>query len=298
MATLTRSTGTVTLSGAAEKVNMSAAYGWIWVKNMSDGDVFVGLSADISEGADGVMTIPAGECGRLYADGSREFYLMGTGNALIVAQNYADCPFKAAKKGGGSNIGIYPLDPQTGLPYGDVTVGNGIITLTGTFKDNTAVTSAKLPDSLKTIGNYAFYNCANLKTVDFAKVEEIGENVFRNSGITAAVFPETLNKIGLYAFTSCTALTSVYIPASCTSIGWNAFAQDTALLDLRVGVGFNADLTITYVGNNQITAETINAIIANYAENSGKTLTMGSTYLAKLTDEDKAAAAAKGLTLA
>lgn len=193
---------------------------------------------------------------------------------------------------------IYPIDPQTGLPYGDVTVGNSIITLTGTFKDNTAVTSAKLPDSLKTIGNYAFYNCANLKTVDFAQVEEIGENVFRNSGITAAVLPETLNKIGLYAFTGCTALASVYIPASCTSVAWNAFAQDTALLDLRVGVGFASDMTITYVGNNKLTAETINAIIANYAENSGKTLTMGSTYLAKLTDEDKAAAAAKGLTLA
>ena len=200
--------------------------------------------------------------------------------------------------GGSEQLGIYPLDPQTGLPYGDVTVGNGIITLVGTFKDNTAVTSAKLPDSLKTIGNYAFYNCASLKTVDFAKVEEIGENVFRNSGITAAVFPETLNKIGLYAFTGCTALTSVYIPASCTSVAWNAFAQDTALLDLRVGVGFAADMTITYVGNNKLTAETINAIIANYADNSGKTLTIGSTYLAKLSDNDKAVATAKGLTLA
>lgn len=197
--------------------------------------------------------------------------------------------------GGG---GIYPLDPQTGLPYGDVTVGNGIITLTRTFKDNSAVTSAKLPDSLKTIGNYAFYNCANLKMVDFAQVEEIGENVFRNSGITAAVLPETLNKIGLYAFTGCTALASVYIPASCTSVAWNAFAQDTALLDLRVGVGFAADMTITYVGNNKLTAETINAIIANYADNSGKTLTIGSTYLAKLSDNDKAVATAKGLTLA
>ena len=200
--------------------------------------------------------------------------------------------------GGSEQLGIYPLDPQTGLPYGDVTVGNGIITLVGTFKDNTAVTSAKLPDSLKTIGNYAFYNCASLKTVDFAKVEEIGENVFRNSGITAVVFPETLNKIGLYAFTGCTALTSVYIPESCTSVAWNAFAQDTALLDLRVGVGFAADMTITYVGNNKLTAETINAIIANYADNSGKTLTIGSTYLAKLSDNDKAVATAKGLTLA
>ena len=143
-----------------------------------------------------------------------------------------------------------------------------------------------------------FYNCTNLKTIDFAQVEEIGESALRYSGITSAILPETVEVIGLYAFTSCTALTSVYIPASCTSVAWNAFSQDTALLDLRVGVGFASDMTITYVGNNKLTAETINAIIANYAENSGKTLTMGSTYLAKLSDNDKAVATAKGLTLA
>ena len=102
MATLTKSTGTVTLSGAAEKVTLPAAYGWVWVKNMSDADMFAGLSADISEGADGVMTIPAGECGRIQTDGFNSIYLMGTGNALVVAQNYADCPFKAGVKGGES----------------------------------------------------------------------------------------------------------------------------------------------------------------------------------------------------
>lgn len=193
---------------------------------------------------------------------------------------------------------IYPIDPQTGLPYGDITVGNGITALVKTFKGSTVITSAMLPDSLKTIGSEVFYNCTNLKTIDFAQVEEIGESAFRYSGITSAILPETLHVIGLYAFTNCTDLTSLYIPASCTSIGWNAFAQAEKLLDITVGFGFNADLTITYVGNNKLTAETINAIIANYADNSGKTLTIGSTYLAKLSDNDKAVATAKGLTLA
>ena len=100
MATLTKSTGTVTLSGAAEKVTLPASYGWVWVKNMSEGDIFAGLSADISEGADGVLTIPAGECGRVQTDGVNSVFLLGTGNALVVAQNYADCPFKVVKKGG------------------------------------------------------------------------------------------------------------------------------------------------------------------------------------------------------
>lgn len=100
MATLTKSTGTVTLSGAAEKVTLPASYGWVWVKNMSEGDIFAGLSADISEGSDGVLTIPAGECGRVQMDGFSSIYLLGTGNALVAAQNYADCPFKVGGKGG------------------------------------------------------------------------------------------------------------------------------------------------------------------------------------------------------
>ena len=100
MATLTKSTGTVTLSGTVEKVTLPAVYGWVWVKNMSDADMFVGLSDGISAGADGVMRIPAGECGRIQTDGQDSVYLIGSGNALVVAQNYADCPFKVGAKGG------------------------------------------------------------------------------------------------------------------------------------------------------------------------------------------------------
>ena len=100
MATLTKSTGTVTLSGAVEKVTFPAVYGWVWVKNMSDADMFVGLSDGISAGADGVMRIPAGDAGRIQTDGQDSVYLIGSGNALVVAQNYADCPFKASGKGG------------------------------------------------------------------------------------------------------------------------------------------------------------------------------------------------------
>ena len=100
MATLTKSTGTVTLSGAVEKVTFPAVYGWVWVKNMSDGDMFVGLDDGVSAGADGVLSIPAGECGRIQTDGQDSVYLNGSGNALVVAQNYADCPFKVGGKGG------------------------------------------------------------------------------------------------------------------------------------------------------------------------------------------------------
>ena len=102
MTNLTKNIGTVTLTGTAEKVTLPASYGWVWVKNMSEGDIFAGLSENISEGADGVMVIPSGECGRIQADGFSSVYLLGTGKALVAAQNYASPPFKAAAKGGGS----------------------------------------------------------------------------------------------------------------------------------------------------------------------------------------------------
>lgn len=100
MATLTKSTGTVTLTGAVEKVTFPASYGWVWVKNMSDSDMFAGLSEGVSAGADGVLSIPVGDAGRIQTDGQDSVYLKGTGNALVVAQNYADCPFKVGAKGG------------------------------------------------------------------------------------------------------------------------------------------------------------------------------------------------------
>lgn len=155
MTTLTRSTGTVALTGAAEKVTLPAVYGWVWVKNMSDSDIFAGLSADISKGADGVLTIAAGEAGRIQVDG-REVYLLGSGNVQIAAQNYADCPFKTGAKGGvivGDNLlinpdfkvnqrGISGTFSETGkyfvdrwqLTSGTVTVNaDGSLTLNGTI---------------------------------------------------------------------------------------------------------------------------------------------------------------------
>lgn len=122
MANLTKSTGTVTLSGAVEKVTFPAVYGWVWVKNMSDADMFLGLDDGISAGADGVLSIPAGECGRIQTDGQDSVYLMGSGNALVVAQNYADCPFKVGGKGGETpDLSLYALKSK----YGDTTIDVG-----------------------------------------------------------------------------------------------------------------------------------------------------------------------------
>ena len=300
MATLTKSTGTVTLSGAAEKVTLPASYGWVWVKNMSDSDIFAGLSADISEGADGVLTIPAGECGRVQMDGSREFYLLGTGNALVVAQNYADCPFKGVKKGGDS--GGLQLD-ENALFTGDVIFPEGVTTIPNSyfFRNGIEYTgdvkSITFPTTLTSLGESAIRYIPTLQAVTFKgnNLKTIGRYCFMaDPNLKEVILPEGVETIEYAAFGYIN-IEKLYLPASCISIDSGAFDSDSNLTAVSVGVGFNCDLKIS---SGTFTAEILNAIIANYAENSGKTLTVGSTNLAKLSDDDIAAASAKGLTLA
>ena len=80
-----------------------------------------------------------------------------------------------------------------------------------------------IPESVTSIGSYAFYKCGALETVTFAE----------NSQLTA---------IGDDAFRSCDRLTTIAIPASVTTIGNNAFMRDEALE------------TVTFAENSQLTA--------------------------------------------
>lgn len=72
------------------------------------------------------------------------------------------------------------------------------------FRDNTALTTVILPDSLTSIGNHAFSRC---------------------SGLTSITIPEGMTDIGTSAFLHCSSLTSVRIPDSVSSIGGSAFLE-------------------------------------------------------------------------
>ena len=65
------------------------------------------------------------------------------------------------------------------------------------------LSSVKLPQSLKTIGNSAFSRCSNLKEIEIPNgIETIGSYAFSNCDLTSLVIPETVKSIGDYAFSS------------------------------------------------------------------------------------------------
>ena len=77
------------------------------------------------------------------------------------------------------------------------------------------------------IGNYAFYNCG---------------------GLTSINIPNSVTSIGNYAFFWCTGLTSIVIPKSVTSIGNEVFKNCWTLTDVYCYI---ADLSGVSCGNEQ-----------------------------------------------
>ncbi len=93
-----------------------------------------------------------------------------------------------------------------------------------------------IPDSVTTIGNYAFHSCKSLTSVTIPEgVTAIGGWVFYScAGMTDVTIPDSVTSIGNSAFYNCDSLTGVTIPDSVTSIGDKAFTYSDNLTSVTI----------------------------------------------------------------
>jgi hypothetical protein len=97
-----------------------------------------------------------------------------------------------------------------------------------------ALTSVIIPDSVTTIGTYAFFGTSGLTSVIIPdSVTTIDEGAFWNSGLTSVTIGNSVTTIVGSAFRS-TDLTSVIIPDSMTTIQGQTFYQSGALASVTI----------------------------------------------------------------
>lgn len=158
-----------------------------------------------------------------------------------------------------------------------------------------------------------FDSCTNLVHAIITGTTSTGDTggeVFKGCTKLQEVYlaPNT-KKIGYSIFYNCSALKTVSLPStitedtnSCltsTSSSYYAFYNCTNLEDVQLGQDWNMSLRLNV--SNNITVESMVAMFNSLKDLTGdtaKTLTLGSTNLAKLTDEQKAIATNKNWTLA
>ena len=109
-----------------------------------------------------------------------------------------------------------------------------------------------LPDSIETIGAYAFHGCSALERVSLpAKLQEISLRMFDGCGsLEQITLPAGLRRIGDYAFYGCGSLKKLRLPESVERIGKYAFYNcrkmeeiniPLATTDLNMGMFLNCD---------------------------------------------------------
>ncbi len=122
----------------------------------------------------------------------------------------------------GTNVGV--VRPGTGLTYNNYVTGNVVIPATvvynsttynvtelcsisdyGSFEGCSGLTSVTIPNSVTSIGNYAFYNC---------------------SALTSVTIPNSIISIGKYAFSGCSGLTTLNFNAiNCSDFTYDYYSE-------------------------------------------------------------------------
>ena len=125
-------------------------------------------------------------------------------------------------------IGVHSEDTELELPH-DCTV------IRSYAFSNSVVSTLRIPDSVKVIEPYAFFNAGALRHVELPMgLQRIEEGTFMGcEALRSATIPRTVNYIGKHAFAGCSALQRIRLPEGVTMIDQGAF-RESGLMNITL----------------------------------------------------------------
>lgn len=119
-------------------------------------------------------------------------------------------------------------------------------------------TSITLPDTIESIGDWAFSFCDELSYVNIPDgVKSIGVSTFRGSGVESIDLPNGLETLGAWAFEVCENLKNVELPNTLSRIEQYTFAYCPNLNSIHI------PKSVSYIGTNAFSDAEWNDEIAN-----------------------------------
>lgn len=89
---------TIVLTGEEIRADYSGGTN-AWLRNDGATTVYASAAPGVTAGADGTVSIPAGQAAAIYGT-CGTVYLLGTGSVQLVGSDYTACPFKTSALGG------------------------------------------------------------------------------------------------------------------------------------------------------------------------------------------------------
>ena len=192
---------------------------------------------------DGVTSV--GRCA-FQDDGGLASVTIGKGVKEIGESAFQNCkglkeltiPTHVTTIGNGAFLGCYGLNTikvEDGNPTYDSRQNCNAIIETATETLLYGSSSAVVPDGVRTIAPYSFFNTGVTKAELPASVTTIGENAFRDCRkLTSVTIPKGVAEISQHAFYGCNGLTRLTIEDGVGIIGYESFMKCSSLKELEI----------------------------------------------------------------